>query len=104
MGTRQTSILRGLLIPDARLGVDNLAPNDGADAGSSYTEVGSRPGSSSTDDPNPPLRIVVGEEHGHLQCMFQYDPKSFVDTLPDDDEIEVKPILQMPSMFSKNGD
>lgn len=51
MGTRLDSTMRGFLVPDPRLGCDDLATNDGSAAGSNYTETGPRPGSSTTTDP-----------------------------------------------------
>lgn len=59
---RLNSTMRGLLIPDPRLGVDGLAPNDGTPIGSDYTEQGARPGSSSSSDPNS--RTVAVVQHG----------------------------------------
>lgn len=50
MGNRLDSTMRGFLVPDPRLGCDDLAVNDGSAAGSNYTETGPRPGSSRTDD------------------------------------------------------
>ncbi len=50
MGTRLDQAMRGFLVPDPRLGCDDLAVNDASATGSDYSQVGPRPGSSTTDD------------------------------------------------------
>ena len=44
MGTRRGDIRHGLILWDARFGVDNLAANDGGALESDYSEYGPRPG------------------------------------------------------------
>ena len=68
MGNRLDSTLRGLLIPDDRMGVDGLAGNDNSLTGSSYTQQGGRAGSSSTADPNSRIvPVVSGGQSDDLQ-------------------------------------
>jgi len=59
VGTRTTDELRGLLIADQRLTLENLAPNDGTALGSLYTEGDPRPGTSRPDDPRSELLPAV---------------------------------------------
>ena len=59
MGNRINKKLRGLMIPDPRCGVAGLAVNDGSITGSSYTETGPRPGSSTSDDSKSRALLVV---------------------------------------------
>lgn len=68
MGTRLSSTMRGLLLPDPRLGVDGLADNDATLAGSDYTQQGPRPGSSVADDPRArAVAVVTGGLAGEVE-------------------------------------
>ncbi len=49
------------------------------------------------DESDPPELIIKGEEHVHLQHMFHFVKKSFVDELPDADEIDPEPAIQLSS-------
>ena len=70
MATRLDSTMRGFLVPDPRLGCDDLAINDASAAGSAYSQVNPRPGSSTTLDP---LSRIVPFILGGLEQSVEID-------------------------------
>jgi hypothetical protein len=63
--------MRGFLVPDPRLGCDDLAVNDGSAVGSSYSQTGPRPGTSSTSDPlSRVIPFILGAQSRDLEVEF----------------------------------